>query len=108
MLTLAPAERADVIVDFGTAQPGDTLLVYNDAPVPFPSGATDADFHPRNRDLDPPPEPGFGPNTRTLMQFRVINRNGPPEGRPAKLRLPAPDPPLLSPIGITALPPAQP
>ena len=104
-LILAPAERADVIVDFGKAAPGDTLLLYNDAPVPFPGGTPLADFHPGNARLTMPPSPGYGPNTRTLMQFRVIARSGAPDGKPVKLRLPAPDPPLLAPIGVATPPP---
>ena len=88
-LTLAPAERADVIVDFGKTAPGDTLLLYNDAPVPFPGGTPLADFFPGNNRLANPPVPGYGPNTQTLVQFRVIPRDGPPEGKPVKLQLPS-------------------
>jgi spore coat protein A, manganese oxidase len=36
-ILLAPAERADVIIDF-TAMKGATITVTNDAPVPFPEG----------------------------------------------------------------------
>ena len=104
-LTLAPAERADVIVDFGKAAPGDLLLLYNDAPVPFPDGTAVADFFPGNRRLAIAPEPGYGPNTQTLAQFRVIARDGPPEGRPVKLELPSPYPALLAPVGVTTPPP---
>ena len=104
-LILAPAERADVIVDFGKAAPGDTLILYNDAPVPFPGGTPLADFFVGNRKLEEPPAPGFGPNTRTLMQFRVLPRVGPPEGKPVKLQLPPSDPPLLVPIGVMTPPP---
>ena len=104
-LILAPAERADIIVDFGKAAPGDTLILYNDAPVPFPGGTPLADFHVGNNKLASPPQPGFGPNTRTLLQFRVVPRVGGPEGKPVKLRLPAADPPLLVPVGVMAPPP---
>jgi spore coat protein A, manganese oxidase len=38
-LFIAPAERADVIVDF-TGQTGKTFTLANDAPAPFPSGGT--------------------------------------------------------------------
>lgn len=105
LLTLAPAERADVIVDFGETEPGDTLILYNDAPVPFPNGTPLADFFPRNNRLVSPPAPGFGPNTRTLMQFRVIPRTGARDDKPVKLRLPDPDPPLLVPAGVMTPPP---
>src|SRR5262249_55110959 len=36
-LLLAPAERADIIVDFADFK-GDTLLLLNSAPAPYPSG----------------------------------------------------------------------
>ncbi|MGE5530249.1 MAG: multicopper oxidase family protein [Patescibacteria group bacterium] len=52
-ILLAPAERADVIVDF-TGQKGAVFTLANDAPTPFPDG-------------DPPDE-----NTSRLMQFRVV------------------------------------
>jgi spore coat protein A len=107
-LILAPAERADVIVDFGKTAPGDTLLLYNDAPVPFPGGTPLADFYPENNRLANPPQPGYGPNTQTLLQFRVGPRNGPPEGKPVKLRLPDPYPGLLAPVGVTTPPPGVP
>ena len=103
-LILSPAERADVIVDFGKVAPGDILILYNDAPVPFPGGTPLADFYPANNRLATPPPSGFGPNTRTLLQVRVIPRTGSPEGKPVKLRLPAPDPPLLVPLGVMTPP----
>lgn len=37
-LTLAPGERADLIVDFTSCQPGDEFILTNDAPAPFPGG----------------------------------------------------------------------
>ena len=104
-LILAPAERADVIVDFGKTAPGDTLLLYNDAPVPFPGGTPLADFYPGNNRLANPPQAGYGPNTQTLLQFRVGPRSGAPEGKPVKLRLPDLYPALLAPAGVTTPPP---
>jgi spore coat protein A len=76
-LVLGPAERADIIVDFSkvktvTAKDPLCFILYNDAPVPFPGGTPLADFHPANNKLAVPPAPGYGPNTRTLMQFRVL------------------------------------
>ena len=35
-LTLTPAERADVVVDFSSYAPGTVLRLVNDAPAPFP------------------------------------------------------------------------
>ena len=74
-LYLAPAERADVIVDF-SAYAGKTIIVYNDAPAPVPA------FDPRNDYYTGAPDQtamggaaptlaGYGPNTRTIMQIKV-------------------------------------
>ncbi len=73
---LAPAERADLIVDFRGVPAGSTLLLCNETAAPFPDG-------------DPVIEtaPGFGPNTRTLLQIRVNKRVGganPPITLPGK------------------------
>jgi FtsP/CotA-like multicopper oxidase with cupredoxin domain len=74
-LWLGPAERADVVVDF-TAFAGKTLILYNDAPTPAPAFDSRADYY--TGDLDqvsiggaPSTLPGYGPNTRTLMQIVV-------------------------------------
>lgn len=41
-LLLAPAERADLVVDFSHCSPGDQIILCNDAPAPYPGGgATD-------------------------------------------------------------------
>lgn len=37
-LTIAPGERADIIVDFSTLFPGDRVIVRNRASAPFPNG----------------------------------------------------------------------
>ncbi len=81
-LLLMPAMRADVIVDFSKAndgsayQAGDTLIMYNDAPAPMPGFWTLNDYYsddPDQRSIGgaPPTPPGFGPNTRTIMQIRI-------------------------------------
>jgi FtsP/CotA-like multicopper oxidase with cupredoxin domain/fibronectin type 3 domain-containing protein len=82
-LFLGPAERADVIVDF-SQYAGKTLILYNDSPAPVPA------FDPRNDYYTGAPDhsltgdgtggapstlPGYGPNTRTLMQIRVASVN---------------------------------
>ena len=74
-LLIAPAERADVIVDF-SAYAGQTLILYNDAPAAFPARDPRYDYYTGNPDLTdtggtPPTMPGYGPNTRTVMQIRV-------------------------------------
>ncbi|MFI0791114.1 multicopper oxidase domain-containing protein [Micromonospora rubida] len=77
-LLLAPGERADVVVDFSAVPPGATVILYNDCPAPLPR------FDPRyDHHTDAPDRtavggidgtrPGYGPNTRTLLQFRVAD-----------------------------------
>jgi spore coat protein A len=80
-LLLAPAERADVIIDFSRVPEGTRLVLYNDAPAPFPGGDPRNDYFTGNPDQTaiggaPTTPPGKGPNTRTLMQFRVKARTG--------------------------------
>lgn len=75
LLVLGPAERADVIVDFRNIPAGSTLILYNDAAAPYPNGDTTTDYYPGNPKT-PTSVPGFGPNTRTLLQVRVKARKG--------------------------------
>ena len=75
-LYLAPGERADVIVDFSRAPAGSKLLLYNDAPAPAPNGDSRVDYYTGDRDQTtiggaPATQAGYGPNTRTIMQFQV-------------------------------------
>ncbi len=74
-LFLGPAERADVVVDF-SAFAGQTLILYNDAPAPVPAFDPRLDYYtgdPDHTDTGGAPStlPGYGPNTRTIMQIRV-------------------------------------
>jgi FtsP/CotA-like multicopper oxidase with cupredoxin domain len=73
-LLLAPAERADVIVDFSQYR-GKTLILYNDAPAAFPARGSVYDYYTGGPDLSPVGAPttlaGYGPNTRTIMQVTV-------------------------------------
>ena len=76
-LILGTAERADVLVDF-SAFAGKTLILYNDAPAPFPAIDARYDYHTGGPDLTdiggaPTTQAGFGPNTRTIMQIRVLS-----------------------------------
>jgi FtsP/CotA-like multicopper oxidase with cupredoxin domain len=80
-LMLGPAERADVIVDFSQVPDGATLILYNDAPAPVPGFDPRYDYYTGDDDLTavggaPSTQPGYGPNTRTLMQIRVTNSLG--------------------------------
>jgi len=67
-LLIAPAERADVIVDFTGIKPGTTFVLSNDANVPFPGGG----------------KPG-GPNIPDIMQINVV---APPAGTPPDTSIP--------------------
>ncbi|MBK9055335.1 MAG: multicopper oxidase domain-containing protein [Chloroflexi bacterium] len=74
-LLLGPAERADVIVDFSQFA-GQTLILYNDAPAAFPARDPRYDYYTGNPDLRdtggaPATLPGYGPNTRTVMQIKI-------------------------------------
>ena len=76
-LFLPPAVRADVVVDFSGYQDGDTLILYNDAMAPVPLYDHRYDIFTDARGLDPERRrtsfaPGFGPNTRTVMQIRIV------------------------------------
>jgi FtsP/CotA-like multicopper oxidase with cupredoxin domain len=76
-LLIAPAERADVVVDL-SAYAGQTLIVYNDAPAAFPARDPRYDYYTGNPDLRdtggaPSTLPGYGPNTRTVMQIKVAD-----------------------------------
>jgi len=79
-LMLGPAERADVIIDF-SAFAGHTLILYNDAPAPWPALDPHYDYYtgdPDNRSMGGADTtlPGLGPNTRTIMQIVVTGAGG--------------------------------
>jgi spore coat protein A len=74
-LLMAPAERADIIVDFRGIAPGTNFILYNDASAPYPMGDPDNDYEVGSPDT-PETIDGKGPATRTLLQFRVIPLNG--------------------------------
>ena len=76
-LLLGPAERADVLIDF-SKYAGQTLLVYNDAPAPMPGFDPRIDYFTGTGDKTDAGGahdtlPGYGPNTRTIMQIKVSN-----------------------------------
>ena len=79
-LLLAPAERADVIVDFSKFA-GKTLILYNDAPAAFPARVPSYDYYTGAPDLSPVGAPtilpGYGPNTRTIMQVTIAGAPAP-------------------------------
>ncbi len=74
-LLLGPAERADVVVDF-SQYAGKTLILYSDSPSPVPAGDPRTDYFTWGPDMTdsggaPSVLPGYGPNTRTIMQVKV-------------------------------------
>ena len=76
-LLTAPAERHDVIVDFSQFA-GQTLILYNDAPAAFPARDPRYDYYTGNGDFRETGGasstlPGYGPNTRTVMQIKVAD-----------------------------------
>ena len=76
-LLTAPAERHDVIVDFSQFA-GQTLILYNDAPAAFPARDPRYDYYTGNGDYRDTGGaastlPGYGPNTRTIMQIKVAD-----------------------------------
>jgi spore coat protein A len=74
-LLIAPGERADIIVDFRGFE-GQSIVLYNDAPAPFPSGDLRNDYYAGAPNLTciggvASPEPGRSPDTRIVMRFDV-------------------------------------
>lgn len=89
-LLIGPAERADVIIDFSSVPSGSSLILYNDSPAPIPAFDPRLDYYTGDPDQladgtggAPSTAPGFGPNTRTIMQFRVQGAPGTPYSVPA-------------------------
>ena len=74
-LFLAPAERAEIMVDF-SQYAGKTLLVYNDSGAPVPAGDPRNDLFTGVGDQTgsggtEDTKAGYGPNIRTFMQIKV-------------------------------------
>jgi spore coat protein A, manganese oxidase len=80
-LLLAPAERADVVIDFNGVVAGSSFILFNDAPAPFPGGDPRNNYFTGDADQTafggaPPTLPGFGPNTQTLIRIVVTAGSG--------------------------------
>jgi len=78
-LFMGGAERADVLIDF-SKYAGKTILLYNDAPAPSPGFDPRIDYFTGDGDQTIGGGayntlPGYGPNTRTVMQFKVNATN---------------------------------
>ncbi|MEB3323318.1 MAG: hypothetical protein VKI81_10895, partial [Synechococcaceae cyanobacterium] len=89
-LLMGPAERADVIVDFGDVPEGTEIILLNLGPdEPFGGGTPGEDFDPA--------DPG---STGQVMKFVVVKRKGADKSTPPdELVLPAP--PVLGPANST-------
>jgi spore coat protein A, manganese oxidase len=80
-LLLAPAERADVVIDFNEAPVGSTFILFNDAPGPFPGGDDRNNYFTGDADQTqaggaPTTMLGHGPNTQTLLKITVSAGSG--------------------------------
>jgi spore coat protein A, manganese oxidase len=80
-LLLAPAERADVVIDFNGVAGGKNFILYNDGTAPFPGGDARNDYFTGDPDQTafggaPTTLQGFGPNTRTLLKIVVTSGSG--------------------------------
>ena len=118
-LVVAPAERPDILIDF-SAHAGKSIILYNDAPAPFPVGDPRNDYFPgwnvgSNTGANPvnalTPN-GFGPNSRVLMRFDVGTTVTPPADVPLTISTNSDlsagiDAPLI-PFGVSVPPPGVP
>ena len=78
-LIVGPAERPDLLIDF-SAHVGKSIILYNDAPAPFPVGDPRNDYFPafnvKANPVNATTPAGFGPNSRVLMRFDVMAPTG--------------------------------
>jgi spore coat protein A len=110
-LVVASAERPDIIIDF-SRHPNQSVILYNDAPAPFPVGDPRNDYfplwNPKGNPVNALTPAGFGPNSRVLMRFDVGSTVTPPSDITLSINTntnlaPGLDPPLV-PFG-TSTPP---
>jgi spore coat protein A, manganese oxidase len=119
-LVVAPAERPDVIVDFSNYA-NRSVILYSDAPAPFPSGDDRNDYFPGwnvgsglfgvGNPVNGTTAPGYGPNTRVLMRFKVVAATGQadaPLNIDTTTPLPGLDPFFIDPAVLQAGVPAPP
>jgi len=106
-LLLAPAERADILIDFSGYAQGTKFILYTDAPAPFPMGDPRNDYYPGAPQSPVVTAPGYGPDTRQLLQIVIGPATSPPDG-PLNLGVLRPDPGLLAPVGVLTPPPGVP
>jgi spore coat protein A len=113
-LITGPAERWDILVDFA-GYAGQKIILYNDAPAPFPDGSPLNDYFPGAPSNPTITMRGFGPNTRQIMRFNVGTTVTLPPDPPLTISpatdLTAGNDPLLAtlvPGGIPITPPGTP
>lgn len=94
-LILGPAERADAVIDFAPFA-GSDIIIYNDAPAPFPGGAAINDYYPGNGANPIVTTPGYGPDTRQLLRIHVNAGTGTPNNGPFITDSGTLDPPALA------------
>ena len=82
-LLMAPAERADVIIDF-TGLAGKEFIMYNDSPGPFPAGPADQRLLPGQPQEPGAATPGHGTRHPEYLphQGRGCAHTGPAASRP--------------------------
>jgi spore coat protein A, manganese oxidase len=73
---VAPAERPDIIVDFSQVPVNSKVLLYNNAAAPYPGGSPLNDWFLGSNKTPVVTTAGNGPNTRTILQFRVVSGAG--------------------------------
>jgi len=109
-LVVAPAERPDILIDFKNYL-GKSIILYNDAPAPFPVGDPRNDYFPlwnaKGNPVNGLTPAGFGPNSRILMRFDVVAATSVdvPLAITTATNLQAGNDPLLVPLGVTVPPP---
>jgi len=112
-LIVAPAERPDILVDF-SQYAGKSIIMYNDAPSPFPVGDPRNDYFPlwnaKGNPVNALTPTGFGPNSRVLMRFDVVVATGTdlPLAITTATNLQAGNDPFIVPYGVTVPPPGVP
>jgi spore coat protein A len=102
-LLLAPAERADIIIDF-TGLAGKEFMMYNDAPGPFPAGPPTTDYYLGNPKNPVQPLPGTGPDTRNILRIKVVAGASDPQPAGPILNPALLDPAPIAPITTTVAP----
>ena len=114
-LVVAPAERPDIIIDFSRHR-NQSIILYNDAPAPFPVGAPVNDYFPlfnvKGNPINALTPAGFGPNSRVLMRFDVGSTVSAPTDITLNINTatnlsPGIDPPIV-PFGASTPPPGVP